>query len=52
MQITHTPKGGMCAQCRHRDTDCSWRDFESMQPMKKDGEEMIVKCTGFVRIER
>jgi hypothetical protein len=46
------PKGGRCAACQHRDADCSWRNFESMPPMQKDGEEVIVKCTGFERIER
>lgn len=50
-QITHIPKGGRCAACKHRDADCSWRNFESMPPMKKDGDEVIVKCTGFVRRE-
>jgi len=45
------PKGGRCAACKHRDADCSWRDFESMPPMQKDGDEVIVKCTGFERRE-
>jgi hypothetical protein len=45
-------KGGRCAACQHRDADCSWRNFESMPPMQKYGEEVIVKCTGFERIER
>lgn len=48
-QITHIPKGGRCAACQHRDTDCSWRDFEAMQPLKKEDELTIVKCDGFKR---
>jgi hypothetical protein len=35
------PKGGRCAACQRRDADCSWRDFESMPPMQKDGDEVI-----------
>ncbi|GAB0151790.1 hypothetical protein [Marinobacterium sp. BA1] len=50
------PKGGRCAACQHRDADCSWRDFESMQPLvakdKSDEQLVIVKCTGFERTER
>lgn len=55
-QITHYPKGGRCAACKHRDADCSWRDFESMQPLvakdKSDEQLVIVKWTGFERTER
>lgn len=55
-QTTHIPKGGRCAACQYRDDNCSWRNFEAMPPLvakdSSDEQLVIVKCTGFERIER
>jgi len=43
------PKGGMCAVCSNRDTDCSVLDFESMPILSIEIDEIIVRCTEFQR---
>ena len=50
VQVTHQPKGGMCATCKHRHRKCDHLSFESMPVIKRwpDGL-LIVKCTSWER---
>jgi len=45
--MTHQPKGGMCAACRHALRDCSSLPFSSMPVLQRDGKTTIVRCTQF-----
>lgn len=48
--MNHQPKGGMCVACTNCKSDCSGKDFASMQPVKvyPDGVK-AVKCSDFKR---
>ncbi|TKD40309.1 hypothetical protein [Azotobacter chroococcum] len=47
--VTHQPKGGMCAACRHALRDCSSLPFSSMPVLARDDQTVIVRCTQFQR---
>lgn len=47
--MTHQPKGGMCCNCQHARRDCSALPFKQMKPIERDGDRVIVRCTGFER---
>ncbi|WP_157731435.1 hypothetical protein [Azotobacter chroococcum] len=47
--MTHQPKGGMCAACRHALSNCSALPFASMPELKRAGQTVIVRCTQFQR---
>lgn len=47
--MNHQPKGGMCVACIHAARDCSALKFETMAPIKRDGQTVIVRCTDFQR---
>lgn len=42
----------MCANCSHRQSNCSWRPFYSMPVIKRDPDgTRVVKCTGYESIK-
>ena len=43
----YIPKGSMCIACIHRSRDCSHLRFHAMQPVEKQGNVIIVRCTDF-----
>lgn len=47
--MTHQPKGGMCAVCTHAPRKCNHLPFHQMQPIKRDGDAVIVRCNEFER---
>jgi len=47
--MTHQPKGGMCAACRHALRNCSTLPFASMPVLERAGQTVIVRCTDFQR---
>ncbi|OHC12499.1 MAG: hypothetical protein A2002_04470 [Pseudomonadales bacterium GWC1_66_9] len=47
--VTHQPKGGMCAACRHALSNCSALPFASMPGLDRVGQTVIVRCTQFQR---
>jgi hypothetical protein len=50
--MSHQPKAGMCASCKHRDSDCSKLPFSTMPVIKKYMDGVIqVRCTEFKRLE-
>ena len=47
--MNHQPAGGMCRTCTHMLRNCSDLPFSTMQPIKRDGRDIIVRCTDYVR---
>lgn len=48
--ITHRPKGGMCATCKKIAQRCDHLQFEEMKPIGADHDgTVIVKCDGYVK---
>lgn len=47
--MTHQPKGGTCAACRHALRDCSSLPFSSIPILARDGQTTIVRCTDLQR---
>lgn len=47
--MNYIPKGSMCMNCAHADKDCSTLSFAMMPTLKVNGDNTVVKCTGFLR---
>ena len=47
----YQPKGGMCATCKNRLSDCSTLPFRAMPVIKRDDDAVIVRCIKFDRGE-
>lgn len=56
MAVLYQPKGGMCANCKKRDDNCSGLRFQGMPVIERltqfGNEVAIVKCTEFSRERR
>lgn len=50
MNTTYHPKGGQCAQCQHREANCSHLPFEKMKPIGRYEDKVIVSCSQYRRI--
>jgi len=47
--ISYQPKGGMCATCKNKLSDCSALAFNAMPVIKRDTDAVIVRCIKFDR---
>lgn len=51
--MRHRPKGGMCATCRHQNSDCSRKAFWAMPVIGRDKDgTRVVKCLEHSRIRQ
>ena len=48
---SYQPKGGMCATCKNKFSDCSALSFNTMPVIKRDTDTVIVRCIKFDRGE-
>jgi hypothetical protein len=49
VDMNHQPKGGMCGTCVHALRNCSHLPFNTMPPLTRDAQTVIVRCTEFER---
>lgn len=47
--MSFIPKGGMCATCTQRESNCSHLPFHQMPVMSKCKDVAIVRCTQYRR---
>lgn len=43
--MDYIPKGGMCATCVERESDCSQLPFDTMPIIRVDDDVKVVRCT-------